>query len=247
MRYFIELSYKGTSYNGWQRQPNALAVQQVLEETLEKVLRVPVELVGSSRTDTGVHASQQYAHLDLPAPLPDPDRTVHSLNALLPHDIAVRRLVPVPDEVHSRFAATHRRYEYRMVRHKDPFLTHEAYVYRPELDLDAMNRAADVLLRHEDFESFSKIHTSVNNFRCHLTEARWYWRGEVLVFGVQSNRFLRGMVRALVGTLLKVGRGQLSVEDFERIIVSRNRKEAGAQAPPHGLFLVEVGYPEGLL
>ncbi|HEV7350148.1 tRNA pseudouridine(38-40) synthase TruA [Telluribacter sp.] len=247
MRYFIELSYKGTLYNGWQRQPNALAVQQVLEEVMEKVLQTPVELVGSSRTDTGVHASQQYAHFDLPQALPNPDRTVLSLNALLPPDIAIHRLVPVADDLHSRFAASHRRYEYRLIRQKNPFLTQEALLYRPELDISGMNEAAALLLRYEDFESFSKVHTSVKTFRCRISEARWYWRGEVLVFSVQSNRFLRGMVRALVGTLLKVGVGQLTVPDFEQIILSKNRKDAGAQAPPHGLFLVEVGYPAGLL
>ncbi|WP_247235463.1 tRNA pseudouridine(38-40) synthase TruA [Telluribacter sp. SYSU D00476] len=247
MRYFIELSYKGTPYNGWQRQPNSVAVQQVLEEAMEKVLRTPVEVVGSSRTDTGVHATQQYAHFDLPAAIADPGRAVHSLNALLPADIAVHRIVPVADDVHSRFIATHRRYEYRIIRQKNPFLTHEAYIFRPELDLITMNEAAALLLRYDDFESFSKIHTSVKTFRCHITEARWYWQGPVLTFSVQSNRFLRGMVRALVGTLMQVGLGKLSVAEFEQIILSKNRKEAGAQAPPHGLFLVEVGYPAGLL
>nr|WP_295921324.1 tRNA pseudouridine(38-40) synthase TruA [uncultured Dyadobacter sp.] len=246
MRYFLEFSYRGTAYNGWQKQNNALGIQQVLEEALAKALRMPVELTGSSRTDTGVHAEQQFAHFDLPLVIDNPDLMAYKVNALIPRDVAVRRFIPVADDVHSRFAATHRKYEYRIIRHKNPFLSDLAHQLRGELDVDGMNRAAALLLVHNDFESFSKIHTNVNNFRCSIVQAEWIDSGETLVFHVKANRFLRGMVRALVGTMLEVGRGKLTVEDFEQIILSRNRQSAGAQAPAAGLFLVEVGYPEHL-
>jgi tRNA pseudouridine38-40 synthase len=247
MRYFIEFSYKGTAYNGWQKQNNALGVQQVLEEAMSKLLRQSIEITGSSRTDTGVHAEQQFAHFDAPIEIVDRDRFVYSLNGLIPYDIGVRRLIPVPNDLNSRFAATHRRYEYRITRYKNPFLVNEALLMRAEPDLERMNEAAALLLIHNDFESFSKIHTSVNNFRCTITEAIWFERGDLLIFKVQANRFLRGMVRALVGTLLNVGFGKISVADFERIILSKNRKNAGAQAPAEGLFLVEVGYTESIV
>jgi len=246
MRYFLEFSYRGTAYNGWQKQNNALGIQQVLEEALGKVLRMPVELTGSSRTDAGVHAEQQFAHFDLTEAVADADLLIYKLNALIPKDVAVQRIICVGDEVHSRFAATHRKYEYRITYHKNPFLIDLATQIRPSLDVPLMNEAAALLLIHNDFESFSKIHTNVSNFRCTITESRWAESGEMLVFHVKANRFLRGMVRALVGTMLEVGRHKMTVAEFEQVILSRNRKNAGAQAPAEGLFLVEVGYPESL-
>lgn len=246
MRYFLEFSYRGTAYNGWQKQNNALGIQQVLEEAFAKVLRLPVELTGSSRTDAGVHAEQQFAHFDLPEAIADPYLLVYKLNALVPKDVAIQRIMAVGDDVHSRFAATHRKYEYRITFQKNPFLTDLATQMRRNLDVTLMNQAAALLLTHNDFESFSKIHTNVNNFRCTITESRWIETDEMLVFHVKANRFLRGMVRALVGTMLEVGRRKITVDDFEQVILSRNRKNAGAQAPAEGLFLVEVGYPESL-
>lgn len=243
MRYFIELSYKGTDFIGWQRQAQGRSVQQTLEEALATILRQPVEIVGSSRTDTGVHAEQQFAHFDFDQPIADPDKLVYRLNSILPFDLAVRRVFPVTDDIHARFAATHRRYEYRIIRHKNPFLTNQAHLFRPDVDLEAINTAAALLLQYDDFESFSKVHTDVKTFLCTITTAEWQQEGDTLVFRIQANRFLRGMVRALVGTLLDVGTGKQSVADFERIILAKNRKYAGAQAPAHGLFLVEVGYP----
>lgn len=247
MRYFIEFSYKGTAYNGWQKQNNSLGIQQVLEEAVSKILRQTVEITGSSRTDAGVHAEQQFAHFDFTPEIADLERFVYSLNGLIPYDIAVRRVIPVGDELNSRFAATHRRYEYRITRFKNPFLINQSHLLRTELDIKQMNEAAALLLIHNDFESFSKIHTNVNNFRCTITEAVWYEEGDMLIFSVQANRFLRGMVRALVGTLVNVGSGKISAHDFEQIILSKNRKNAGAQAPAEGLFLVEVGYPESIV
>jgi tRNA pseudouridine38-40 synthase len=247
MRYFIELSYKGTDYIGWQRQVKGRSVQQTLEEAMATILRQPIEIVGSSRTDTGVHAEQQFAHFDFQPPIADPDKLVYRLNSILPFDLAVLDIMPVEADVHARFAATHRRYEYRIIRHKNPFLIHQAYSFRPGLDLEAMNAAAALLLQFDDFESFSKVHTDVKTFVCKISMAEWQQQGGVLVFRIQANRFLRGMVRALVGTLLDVGTGKKSVADFERIILAKNRQYAGAQAPAHGLFLVEVGYPEEIV
>jgi tRNA pseudouridine38-40 synthase len=247
MRYFIEFSYKGTAYNGWQKQNNSLGVQQVLEEAMAKILRQPLEITGSSRTDAGVHAEQQFAHFDYAPEIADLERLAYSINGLIPYDIAVRRILPVAEGLNSRFAATFRRYEYRITRQKNPFLTNEAYLLRADLDIELMNEAASLLLQYNDFESFSKLHTNVNNFRCTISEAIWLEKGDLLIFSVQANRFLRGMVRALVGTLLNVGAGKTSVKQFEEIILSKNRKNAGAQAPADGLFLVEVGYPYEIL
>ncbi|MCE7040898.1 tRNA pseudouridine(38-40) synthase TruA [Dyadobacter sp. CY312] len=246
MRYFIQLSYKGTAYNGWQKQNNSLGVQQVIEEAMSKVLRQPVDITGSSRTDTGVHAEEQFAHFDFDE-ITDTAKLVYQINGLIPRDVAVQNIYAVPEETNSRFAATHRRYEYRISQNKNPFLHNLAYVSRGELNVEKMNQAAALLLKYIDFESFSKIHTQVNNFRCTITEAVWEQKGDLLVFSVQSNRFLRGMVRALVGTMLEVGKGKRTIESFEEVIIARDRKKAGAQAPAEGLFLVEVGYPKELL
>lgn len=247
MRYFIEFSYKGTAYNGWQKQNNALTVQAVLEKAMATYFRRPIELTGSSRTDAGVHAEQQFAHFDSEVEIMNTGKAVHSLNGMLPFDIAVSGLYQVQDDVNSRFAATHRRYEYRISRRKNPFLLNQVYVCKADLAIDKLNESADLLLHYSDFESFSKIHTGVNNFRCAISEAIWREEGELLIFSIQSNRFLRGMVRALVGTQLMVGSGKISVSDFEEILKARDRKKAGPQAPAEGLFLVEVGYPEGLI
>ncbi|PWJ55930.1 tRNA pseudouridine38-40 synthase [Dyadobacter jejuensis] len=246
MRYFIEFSYKGTAYHGWQRQNNAIGVQEILEQALGKILREPVAITGSSRTDTGVHATQQFAHFDRAEGAALPPRLVYRLNGLLPDDIAVAALHRVDPELNSRFVATHRRYEYRISRTKNPFLHEVAYGLSSPVDVDRMNAAAKGLLGLHDFESFSKVHTNVNNFRCTITRAEWEVRGDLWIFHIQANRFLRGMVRAVVGTLLDIGRGKRSVENMKEVIEARNRKFAGPQAPAEGLFLVEVGYPEGL-
>lgn len=248
MRYFIEHSYNGTAYCGWQIQDNGITVQQVLEEKLRIFLKQEIKLIGSSRTDAGVHAYRQFAHFDSETVIEDPQQLAFRLNAVLPFDIAVERVIPVPDTVHSRFDAVYRRYCYRIVRQKNPFLQKQAYYYRRELDMGKMNEAAALLLKYNDFESFSKIHTDVNHFECRVTGAYWEVSAEGLwLFHIKSNRFLRGMVRALVGTLLEIGEGKRTVASFEELILARNRKMAGPQAPPHGLYLVEVGYPPGML
>jgi tRNA pseudouridine38-40 synthase len=252
LRYFLELAYKGTAYHGWQVQANAHTVQAELHQALETVLRQPVETVGSGRTDTGVHALQQFVHFDFPETLDGLSKVVLRLNSLLPADIVVKGLYPVAMDAHARFDADFRRYEYRICRVKNPFLTDMCYHYPRELRTDAMNEAAQLLLKYEDFECFSRVKTEVNHFRCRITEAHWSYRPdlseqELLVFHIQADRFLRGMVRAIVGTLLKVGTGQATVADVEQIILSRDRRQAGQAAPASGLFLTRVGYPAGLL
>ncbi len=241
MRCFIELSYKGTRYNGWQRQNNAVAVQQVLEEAMEIVLRRTVTITGSSRTDTGVHAEQQFAHFDLETGH-DLDLLTGRLNSLLPQDIAIHRIFSVPDDLNSRFVADFRRYQYRISRRKNPFTSDTSYLMTRELDVGRMNEAAALLMQYSDFECFSKVKTDVRTFLCAITEAEWVQEEHALIFNIQANRFLRGMVRAIVGTLLQVGTGKISVEDFRRIILSKDRKKAGAQAPAKGLTLTRVGY-----
>ena len=246
MRYLLELAYNGTGYCGWQRQPNALSVQQVLEEALETLLRQPVGLVGSGRTDTGVHALQQFAHFDYAGPelLPQADMLLFRLNKMLPVGIAVRRLRAVGDGFHARFTATARCYEYHLARCKDPFRADESYFFGFPLDMQAMNEAAARLLQHDDFESFSRVKTQVHTFRCHISQARWEARGPLWVFHIEADRFLRGMVRAIAGTLLEVGQGRMGVADFEAVIQARDRRRAGRAVPPQGLFLTQVRYPD---
>ena len=243
MRYFLELAYRGTNYHGWQRQPNGLSVQEVLENALSTVLRQPVAIVGSGRTDAGVHAGQQFAHFETNAPLPD--SLIRSLNGMIPGDIAVYDCFPVRADDHARFTATFRRYQYQLIRRKDPFREGLAYVFPHLLAVDRMNEAAEKLLLHTDFESFSKVKTDVNTFNCRIDFA--YWSAEPtgnLTFHIRADRFLRGMVRAIVGTLLDVGQGRLSIDGFEQIVVAKDRKRAGRAAPADGLSLVEVGYPD---
>ncbi len=242
MRYFIEVSYKGTHYHGWQRQPNGITVQEELERALGILLRSPIEIIGSSRTDAGVHAEQQFAHFDTESPILTLERVTLGINSLLPKDIAVPRIIPVRADVHSRFAATHRCYEYRIIFQKNAFLSELAHIFRPALDIQKMNEAAGLLLQYTDFECFSKIHTDVKTFLCTIEYAYWQETRNGLTFYIKANRFLRGMVRAIVGTLLEVGQGKKTYTDFEQLIISKNRKNAAAQAPASGLFLVEVGY-----
>jgi tRNA pseudouridine38-40 synthase len=245
MRYFTEVSYKGTNFHGWQKQPNAATIQEELEKAFEIILRQSVEIVGSSRTDAGVHAEQQFAHFDWETEIADLDRIIHGLNSVLPQDISVKQLIPVKEGTHSRFVATRRCYEYRIIRQKNPFLPDLAYLFRPALNIEKMNEAAKLLLEYDDFECFSKIHTDVHTFICKIEYAFWQETSYGITFHIKANRFLRGMVRAIVGTLLEIGRGRMAIEQFEQIILSKNRKNAAAQAPACGLFLTEVGYEWG--
>ncbi|WP_305983261.1 tRNA pseudouridine(38-40) synthase TruA [Roseivirga thermotolerans] len=242
MRYFLELSYHGANYHGWQRQQNAHSVQQEIEEGLTRILGQETVITGSGRTDAGVHAHFQVAHFDTSSQLP-PDQLAYKLNAVLPDDIAIAACRPVREDAHARFDAEVRGYHYFIHQKKNPFLRGQSYFYSRPLDVDLMNEAAHKLLGRQDFESFSRVKTEVNHFECEVFKALWYFQNDQLVFNVRANRFLRGMVRALVGTLLEVGRKKLTVEDFVSIIAAKNRTKAGKAAPPHGLYLSEVNYP----
>lgn len=246
MRYFIEFSYFGARYHGWQNQPNALTVQSVLEDALSKLLRSNISVVGAGRTDAGVHAKQMYAHFDTDL-LEDTTGLMYRLNAFLPGDIAVQRFVEVAPDTHARFHAIERSYEYWVVLEKDPFLTTKAYYVKHPLDVVKMNQAAALLLEHSDFECFSKSNTDVKTYICEVRAAHWEWRDNVLVFTISADRFLRNMVRAVVGTLLDVGSGKQSVESVQRIMESKDRAEAGASVPAKGLYLTAVIYPDKML
>ncbi|GAB4016568.1 tRNA pseudouridine(38-40) synthase TruA [Spirosoma koreense] len=242
MRYFLQLAYRGTNYHGWQRQPNGLSVQEVLETALTTVLRQPITIVGSGRTDAGVHAREQYAHFETEATIPA--HLLRSLNSLMPPDIAVYDCFPVRSDDHARYTATFRYYQYQISRRKDPFRERLVYVFTPHLDVVRMNEAARCLLQHTDFESFSKVKTDVLTFDCRIDRAYWEEKSNGdLIFHIRANRFLHGMVRAIVGTLLAVGQDRLSVAEFDQIILDRDRRKAGRAAPADGLSLVEVGYP----
>jgi tRNA pseudouridine38-40 synthase len=243
MRYFLELAYRGSKYHGWQRQPNGLSVQEVLETALTTVFRQPIAIVGSGRTDTGVHAGQQFAHFE--TDLDIPKNLLRSLNSLIPNDIAVYDCFPVRPDDHARYTATSRYYQYSIIRRKDPFRDGLAYLFTLPLSVDRMNEAASLLLKHTDFESFSKVKTDVKTFNCRIDFAYWTVdsNGDLL-FHIKANRFLHGMVRAIVGTLLDVGQNRLSVPEFEQVILALDRREAGRAAPADGLSLVEVGYPD---
>lgn len=242
MRYFLSLSYFGKAYHGWQRQPNALTVQEVVEDALSKLLRTSIELVAAGRTDAGVHARELFAHFDMTGI--KADDLVARLNNFLPDDISVSAIIPVKEEAHARFDAIERTYEYRITTEKDPFLKDMAYYIKKQPDLEAMNKAAQLLLQYEDFKCFSKSNSDVRTYRCQIKEAFWVQKGNQLIFTISADRFLRNMVRAIVGTLLEVGKGSLSFEDVKAIIKSRDRQKAGVSVPAKGLYLTRVLYPE---
>lgn len=245
MRYFIQLSYKGTAYHGWQRQPNALTVQEVLEKALATLLRQRVAVVGAGRTDAGVHAREMVAHFEVDTRI-DTQALVLRLNALLPKDVAVQHMVEVTAQAHARFSAVERTYEYWISSRKNPFYTDFAHLVRQPLDMAAMNRAASFLGAYTDFACFSKSNTDVKTFTCDVREAVWKKREDMWVFTITANRFLRNMVRAVVGTLLEVGLGKLKPEGLHRIIKSKNRSQAGVSVPAKGLYLTRVVYPQTL-
>ncbi|MFD2572972.1 tRNA pseudouridine(38-40) synthase TruA [Spirosoma soli] len=248
MRYFIELSYRGTAYHGWQTQANGISVQQTLEAALTQRLGKPIYVVGSGRTDAGVHAEQQFAHFDVDEPLMLSDQLLYSLNCMLPEDIAIQTFFPVRPTDHARFSAVSRYYQYHITRQKNAFLNGMTYHFRPQLNEARMNEACQLLLQHRDFQSFSKARANVTNFLCRLEFA--YWQRTVddrLTFHIKANRFLWGMVRTIVGTMVEVGQHRMSLGQFEQIILAKDRTIAGRAAPPNGLYLVEVGYPAEVL
>lgn len=244
MRYFFEIAYQGTNYHGWQRQNNAISVQQVVEEALSTLLREKIDIVGSGRTDTGVHCRQQYFHIEIDKTIKDLDNLKYRVNNFLPEDIAIGSICAVTVDAHARFTATTRSYQYFITQKKDAFSGPFKYFFNRILDIKTMNEAAALLLGMHDFESFSRVKTDVNTFNCDIKEAYWEQKESELIFNITANRFLRGMVRAIVGTLLDVGTGKISVADFKSIIESKDRKKAGAAAPAHGLYLTAVNYPQ---
>ncbi|MBM3915416.1 MAG: tRNA pseudouridine(38-40) synthase TruA [Sphingomonadales bacterium] len=240
-RYFLEVSYKGTAYSGFQSQENANTIQQEVEQAFRTLQREPVALTGSSRTDAGVHALQNFFHFDFAAALHP--QFVYKINAILPADIVVRSVRAVADEAHCRFDALSRTYEYFIYRGKDPFLQDRAWYFPYTINRELLQEAAALLMHYQDFTSFSKRNTQVKTFDCTLLESTWRWQQEEgLVYRVRANRFLRGMVRALVATMLQVGRGTLSIGEFQAIIDAKDCTRASFAAPSHGLFLVEVRY-----
>lgn len=242
MRRFIQLSYDGAAYHGWQKQPNARSVQQTLQEALSTLLQTDIEVVGAGRTDAGVSARMMVAHFETSKAC-DNEQLVYKLNKLLPHDIAVQRIWEVPDEMHARFSATSRTYHYYIHTRKDPFVRQYSWLVTFPLDFARMNEAASRLPDFEDFTSFSKVNTDTKTNLCNVTEARWTREGEnTWRFTITANRFLRNMVRAIVGTLIEVGRGRMTVDEFCQVIEQRNRCSAGDSVPGHALFLVDVSY-----
>ncbi len=244
-RYFIEVSYRGTRYSGFQVQENAHTVQAELQKAMELVFRKKFVLTGSSRTDAGVHALQNYFHFDEESELQQ--KQVYNLNAVLPNDLAVKRLIRMNTDAHSRFDAISREYRYHIYTRKDPFLHDRAYFFPYNIDVEAMQTAAGILQEYSDFTSFSKRNTQVKTFICALYESRWEQTPEGYCYYVKGNRFLRGMVRGLTATMLKVGRGRLDLNVFRSIIEGRDCTLAQFAVPPHGLFLEKVNYPEGYL
>jgi tRNA pseudouridine38-40 synthase len=242
-RYFIEVAYKGTDYSGFQAQKNANTIQDEIEKALQVYFKKPFELTGSSRTDAGVHAAQNFFHFDAEFELPPVwDKVVYHLNAILPADIVVKNILPVKEDAHCRFDAKYRTYEYSIYTRKDPFLADRSYFYPYKLNIELLNEAAAIIKAENDFESFSKKNTQVKTFQCTIYECSWFFRGEILVFRVSGNRFLRGMVRGLVGSMLKVGREKTNLIHFKQIIQSKDPSRVDFSMPAHGLKLVAVVY-----
>ena len=244
LRYFLELSYKGTHYHGWQYQPNAISVQEKINDGLSKLLRSTINIMGAGRTDAGVHATQMFAHFDVENEF-DIDTILFKLNSYLPDDIYIKNIKSVADKAHARFDALSRSYEYRIYVGRNPFLLETTWqLYRKTLDIEKMNEAAALLLDYTNFKCFSRTKSDVKTFNCDVTAAYWQLNDNNLIFHISANRFLRNMVRAIVGTLIEVGLYKTSIEEFKKIIESEDRSEAGFSVPARGLFLTKIEYPD---
>ena len=244
MRYFLELKYDGGAYCGWQRQPDMPSVQQTIEQALTKLLRTPTEIVGAGRTDTGVNASYYVAHFDSAEAL-DVEQVLYKLNRMLPYDISIDSLTEVEAGAHARFDAREREYTYYISTVKNPFRRASAWMYYVPLDVERMNQAARSLLEYEDFTSFAKLNSNNKTNICHIMHAEWSWQEpDLLCFKIRADRFLRNMVRSIVGTLVDVGRGRYTVEEFRSIVEAKDLQRSSAGAPAQGLFLSDVVYPE---
>ncbi len=245
MRYFIEIAYNGKNYFGWQRQPEQISVQQVLEETISTLLRKEIKLTGAGRTDTGVHAKQLFTHFDSDE-IENSYDFIFRMNSFLPKDISIKNIFEVKEDAHARFDAVEREYEYVISLEKDPFSQDFAFQINNAPIVALMNQAAETLLAHRDFQCFSRSRTDVKTYNCTIVKAFWEATDNRLIFTIAADRFLRNMVRAIVGTLLDVGYGKTTLEDFKAILKSKSREEAGASAPAHGLYLTRVVYPESI-
>lgn len=244
MRYFIFISYKGTSYHGWQLQPNSVTVQKVLDEALSIILSESISTTGAGRTDTGVHAMVFCAHFDSTSANLDTDKNmIHKLNRYLPRDIAVTSLRKVKPDANARFSALSRTYCYYIARKKDPFYDDSSWYLYGDINIEAMNEAAAVLMKYSDFTSFARLHTNVRTNICRLYSALWEEKGNLLIFTIKADRFLRNMVRSIVGTMKEVGFGKMDLKKFEEIIISKDRNKSGISAPAKGLFLTNIEYP----
>jgi tRNA pseudouridine38-40 synthase len=241
MRYFIKLAYNGSRYHGWQYQPNASSVQETINKAISTLLNSEISIMGAGRTDTGVHAKIMYAHFDFEPPF-NKTSLVHKLNSFLPKDIVIYDIIVVEEAAHARFDALKRTYTYQINTFKDPFLQEQSWYFHQELDIDLMNEAAMLLFNHIDFQCFSKVNTDVGTFDCTIFEANWKQNNNRLVFTISANRFLRNMVRSIVGTLVNVGLHKITLDDFNSIIVDKNRDKAGFSVPAHGLYLTEIEY-----
>lgn len=245
MRYFLELEFFGKAYHGWQRQPTAITVQEVIENSLRTLLQEKIEVLGAGRTDAGVHAKQIFAHFNTDTILGQ--EFIFRINSLLPNDIAVKDLVAVRPNAHARFDAVARSYEYHITTKKNVFERETAYFLQKELNVVNMNAAAQILLEYTNFKCFSRSRTDVFTYNCTITRAEWEQRGNLLIFHITADRFLRNMVRAIVGTLVEIGLAKREIEDMHQVIKSENRSKAGASVPAHGLYLTRIVYPESIL
>jgi tRNA pseudouridine38-40 synthase len=245
LRYFIELSYNGKAYHGWQNQPNVISVQEIVEDALSKLLQTKIDVVGAGRTDTGVHAEQLFAHFDFDESI-DSEKLIFKLNSFLPKDISVQHIFVVKADAHARFDALSRTYNYKISLKKDVFNSDGSYYLKHQLDIDKMNEAAKVLFDYRNFKCFSRSNTDVKTYHCTIMMAEWRSQNNQLIFTIKADRFLRNMVRAIVGTILDVGLGKTTIEEFHGIIKSEDRTKAGASVPAHGLYLSIIEYPKSI-
>lgn len=247
-RYFLKLSYNGANYHGWQLQENSNTVQAEVEKALSTLLGNKIDVTGAGRTDTGVHAREYFAHFDIKEKLEKKNNAdlIYRMNAILPDDISVHDIIPVTDDAHARFSAISRTYKYYISRSKNPFARENSWNIFGKLDVKRMHEATKILLEYNDFTSFAKLHSDVKTNNCKITKAEWKNEKELLVFTITADRFLRNMVRAIVGTLIDVGKGKISVDDFRKIIEAKNRGDAGYSVPAKGLFLEKIKYPENI-
>ena len=245
MRYFIELSYNGSAYHGWQNQPKAISVQEVIENAMSLLLKEKISITGAGRTDTGVHAKQMFAHFETDVVFDEFD-LVFKLNSFLPKDIAIQSIFKVKPDAHARFHALSRTYLYRISLQKNAFNFDNAYYIKHDLDLEKIKAASQLLLKYKDFQCFSKVNTDVKTYYCDIMQADWFFKHDELHFNIKADRFLRNMVRAIVGTMLQIGLGKLEVEDLHTIIKSKNRSEAGFSVPAHALYLTQIEYPNDI-